>query len=379
MTLTSWVAFQLTGSPWLVALTGVCRAAALPLVGPLSGALADRVDRVLLVRIAEWGNLAALALLTGSILTGHGAYWQLLAVTLWFGVSMALEWPARRALLMDLAGPDHLLRAVVLEKVSQAAARVAGPLLAGFLLAQWDSRAYALIALLPALSLLALGQMATAPPTSTAAATSVWRQLREGLVYVRRHQVLWAVLLITIAMNFTTSPAQQLFAVMAKDVLHVGPVGLGWMGAANGIGAMLALLLIPRVAKERFYGWTFVLGTALASLCLALFAATTSLALALTLLMLSGFGQTGFGVMQSTLMLSRASPALRGRAMGLLTLAIGSAPLGAIEMGAMAERWGTPLAIGVNALLCAVAVAAVAWRSPQLRQAQAATAAASQR
>ena len=57
---TGWVALQLTGSPWLVAMTGVGRAVAMPLIGPLSGALADRLDRVLLVRIAEGGNLAAL-------------------------------------------------------------------------------------------------------------------------------------------------------------------------------------------------------------------------------------------------------------------------------------------------------------------------------
>ncbi|MDE2993370.1 MAG: MFS transporter, partial [Chloroflexota bacterium] len=142
---TGWVALQLTGSPWLVAMTGVGRAVAMPLIGPLSGALADRLNCVLLVRIAEGGSLVALVLLAGTLLTGHGSYWLLLLVTLWFGVSTALGWPSRRALMMDLAGSEYLLTAVVLERVTQSVARVLGPLLAGALLALWADGAYAVL------------------------------------------------------------------------------------------------------------------------------------------------------------------------------------------------------------------------------------------
>ena len=192
---TGWVALQLTGSPWLVAMTGVGRAVAMPLIGPLSGALADRLDRVLLVRIAEGGNLAALALLAGTLLTGHGSYWLLLLVTFWFGVSTALAWPSRRALLMDLAGSEYLLSAVVLERVTQSVARVLGPLLAGALLALWADGAYAALVLFPALSLLALGRLAAVRRAGEVTPAPVWRQLREGWAYVRGEPVIWAVLL----------------------------------------------------------------------------------------------------------------------------------------------------------------------------------------
>ncbi|MDP6368678.1 MAG: MFS transporter, partial [Planctomycetota bacterium] len=366
MIITSWVALQLTGSPWLVALAGVCRAAPVPLIGPLSGALADRVDRMRLVRIAQWGNLTALSLLAGSMLTGHGAYWQLLVIAIWLGMSMALEWPSRRVLLMDLAGPDHLLSAVVLDRVTQSVARVVGPLLAGALLALWAGGAYAALVLFPALSLLALGDLAAVHTTRQADGNTVWRQLREGLVYVRREPVIWAVLLLTVAMNCFVFPAKQLYAVIAEDVLRVGPVELGWMGAANGLGAPLGLLLLPRISSDQGYRWTLVVGAMLASLALAAFAGSTSLALALALLVLSGIGQAVFAVMQATLILGRTDPAFRGRAMGLLVLATGSTPIGALEAGAVAERWGAPLAIGTNALLCTALVAMIALSSPQL-------------
>ena len=269
---TGWVALQLTGSPWLVAVTGVGRAAAMPLIGPLSGALADRLDRVLLVRIAEGGNLAALALLAGTLLTGHGSYWLLLLVTLWFGVSTALAWPSRRALLMDLAGSEHLLPAVVLDRVTQSVARVLGPLLAGVLLALWADGAYAALVLFPALSLLALGRLAAVRMAGEVTHAPVWRQLREGWAYVRGEPIIWAVLLMTVAMNGFVFQAKFLYPVFAEDVLRVGPVELGWMGAANGIGAPLMLLLLPRLNRERSYGWTLVLGAGLAALALAAFA-----------------------------------------------------------------------------------------------------------
>ncbi|MAG35571.1 MAG: hypothetical protein CL878_04910 [Dehalococcoidia bacterium] len=365
---TSWLALQLTGSPWLVALTGVARAAAVPLIAPLSGALADRVDRVLLVRSAAWGNAVALALLAGTFLTGHGSYWQLLVVSLWFGTSMTLAWPARRALLPDLAGPEHLLSALVLDRLTQSVARVVGPLLAGALLALWGGGAYAALVPFPALAVLALGNLVLPRQAVTRAAASVtaWRHLREGVAYVRREPMIWVVLLMTVAMSSFIYPARHLYAVMAEEVLHVGPVELGWMGAANGLGAPLVLVLLPRLRGERFYGWILLLGAALAALALAAFATSTSLPLSLALLVLSGMGQAGFAVMQSTVTLSHAEPELRGRAMGLLVLATSSAPLGSLEMGAVAERWGAPLAIGANALLCAACVALIAWRSPQL-------------
>ncbi|MDE2995114.1 MAG: MFS transporter, partial [Chloroflexota bacterium] len=228
--------------------------------------------------------------------------------------------------------------------------------------------------LFPALSLLTLGRLAAVRRAGEVAHTPVWRQLREGWSYVRGEPVIWAVLLMTVAMNGFVFQAKYLYPVFAEDVLHVGPVELGWMGAANGIGAPLMLLLLPRLNRERSYGWTLVLGAGLSSLALAAFASTTSLPLAIVLLTLSGLGQAGFAVMQTTLILSRAEPTLRGRAMGLLVLATGSTRVGWLGAGAVAERWGAPLAIGAGAVLCAILVAAIAWRSPQLLQPRSATA-----
>src|SRR4051812_46850800 len=119
MTVTGWVALELTGSPWLVALIGVTRSAFLPVAGPITGALSDRFDRVRLMKTAQWGNVLAIGAIALALLAGHGAYWQLVLVSLWLGVSWGIDWPSRRALLADLVGPERVLQAVVLDNVTQ--------------------------------------------------------------------------------------------------------------------------------------------------------------------------------------------------------------------------------------------------------------------
>lgn len=363
--ITGWVALQLTGSPWLVALTGVGRSAAVPLIGPFGGTLADRVDRVFLVRIAEGGNLLTLALLTGAFLTGHGSYMLVLLSTIWFGISWALALPAHQALLMDLVGPKDLLPAVALDRVTQSVTRIVGPLLAGVLLTFLGTASYTGLVLLPALSLIVL-QNLDVKRGDDSTSISVWRQLRQGLTYVRKEPIIWTVLLMNVAMNCFIYPSKHLYAVFAKNVLQAGPVALGFMGATDGLGVPLMLLLLPRLRGARTQGLTLAIGGILGSLVLAAFAFSTSLPVALALLVISGFGQAGFDVMRSTLILRHAKPSLRGRAMGLLVLSTGTFPIGALGIGAVAEHWGTPLAIGSGTLVCAAVLTTIVWNSPWL-------------
>jgi predicted MFS family arabinose efflux permease len=180
---------------------------------------------------------------------------------------------------------------------------------------------------------------------------------------VRRDAVVSAVLLITVLMNCFLFPYQQLLSVFAEQVLEVGPVGLGYMGAASGVGAVAALFVLPRLRSLRAQTLSFAGGSCLSCLALLLFAGARSFPLALVCLTVIGLGTSAFGTMQSTIILSRTSPAMRGRAMGLLAMAIGSAPIGALVTGLLVERFGAPLALALNGALCGVLVAIVAWRA----------------
>jgi MFS family permease len=368
MTVTSWVALELTGSPWLVALIGVTRNAFLPLAGPITGALSDRFDRVRLMKTAQWGNVLVIGAVALALLSGHGAYWQLVLSTLWLGASWGIDWPSRRARLADLVGPDRVLQAVVLDNVTQNISRIIGPLLGGFVLAFWGGAgAFVVLATSFLLASLVLQPVRAAGVVGGAIRQSVWRQIASGLRYVRQDAAVWAVLVITVVMNCLLFPYQQLLSVFAEDVLRVGPVGLGYLGAANGVGASLGLFLLPPLRRPRWQGLAFAGGSCLASLMLFAFARSTWFEASLALLVLIGLGTSAFGTMQSTIVLSRTAPEMRGRAMGLLAFAIGSAPLGALEQSILVERFGAPLTVAVNALACGALVAWIGWQSTLLR------------
>ena len=377
--LTGWVALSLTGSPAAVALLGVTRTALLPLVAPISGVLADRIDRVRLVRFAQWGNALVVCALAAVLLAGRGAYWQLVLATLWLGLSWGLDWPARRALAADLVGRRQVLPAVLLDGVSQNVARVAGSLLAGGLLAVWGGAvAVAVLAAVYVAAALAVlrvraprvaGRAAPAPgpPGTVPPRRSVWQEVLAGIVAARRDPVVWAVLLVGVLMDALLMQYQTLLAVFAELVLSVGPVELGWMGAATGVGATLGLLVLPLVRDGRHQALAYAGGSLLTGVAVLLFALSSVLQVALPLLVLAGLGTAAFATMQTTLLLSRTTPAMRGRILGLQALTIGSAPLGAFELSRLVEGLGAPLAVAINAAVCTAAVAAVSWRSGLLR------------
>lgn len=364
LTVTSWVVLELTHSPWLVALVGVSRSAFLPVAGPITGALSDRFDRVVLMKAAQWGNALVMGAMAASLVSGHGTYWQLVLSSLWLGISWGIDWPSRRALMADLVGPQRVLQAVVLDNVTQNGARIVGPLVGGVLLkligGQWT---FACLALAFLLASVATIPVAVETRERKAMGQSVFREMAAGLEYVRRDSAVWGVLLITVLMNCLMFPYQQLLSVFAEQILDVGPVGLGYMGAANGVGASMALLLLPPLRSPRWQGLAFAGGSILACTAVAMFSASRAFELSFALLLFAGLGQSAFGTMQSTIVLSRSSIEMRGRAMGLLALCIGSAPLGALEIGFMVEKFGAPLAVGVNAGLCALLVAWVGLRS----------------
>jgi predicted MFS family arabinose efflux permease len=267
-----------------------------------------------------------------------------------------------------MVGPDRVLQAVVLDNVTQNISRIIGPLLAGFVLALWGGPgAFAVLALSFLLASLVLQQVRPSPAAVTLLRQTVWRQITSGLRYVRQDAAIWAVLVITILMNCLFFPYQQLLSVFAEEVLAVGPVGLGYMGAANGVGASLGLILLPPLRRPQWQGLAFAGGSCLACLMLFAFARSTWFTGSLVLLVLIGLGTAAFGTMQSTIILTRTSAEMRGRVMGLLAFAIGSAPLGALEQSILVERLGAPFTVALNALLCGALVAWIGWRSRLFR------------
>ncbi|RIK39849.1 MAG: hypothetical protein DCC55_16825 [Chloroflexi bacterium] len=365
-----WLVLELTNSPWQVALVGFCRSAPFLVCGFLAGPLTDRLGRRRIILGAQLANFLAYGSLTLLLWSERLAVWQIYVTALVLGAAWALDWPARRALLPDLVGKARTVDAMLMENLAQSISRIIGPSLAGALIAfLGPDGCFTVMVILSGMALWNLRHLSQQPiaRTSMRPAASPWNLVAQGLRYVGSSQPILAVILITLVMNLLYFPYMNLLSVFARDVLDQGPVGLGFLGAASGVGAFIGLFIINRIRQQVSGGWILTVGTFGMSICLFAFALSGVYSFSWTMLLLAGIGQACFGIMQSSIILLAASDEMRSRAMGTLVLAIGSDPLGKLQTGFLAELYGVQTTIALQSALAALAILAIAVALPGLR------------
>ena len=357
-----WLALQITGSPFMVGLAAFARTAPLMVVGPFAGIVADRVSRGRVLIVAQGATAAtalALALIFG---LGVGGYGALVACEVVFGLMWALDFPARRTALYSLLGAERVAQAVSLETVSMQVAKIVGPLVAGACLARLGpAAAYALMAAAYASGLIAsagLGARLGRPMGVTS--VSVLDSMRAGLATAWNSPTVRAVLLVTIAMNTLFFPYQHMLPVFARDVLAVGPVALGALVAADGLGSLVGALIIASGRTGLPYRVMFGASVLIAPALLIALSGTRWLAACVVILGLMGLAESGFAAMQTTLVLLSVPDRVRGGVMGILSACIGTQPLGTLAIGLLAAVLGAPLTFTINAVAALVVIVPLA-------------------
>ncbi len=364
--LASWLALELTDSAWAVALIGFYRSVPVTAFGAFGGAVADRIDRRTLVIVAGMANCVASFSVAYLYLAGSLAYWHLAAANVLLGLAWAVDFPTRRAMVPDLVARQDLLPAMVLDTISMNVSRAAGPLMGGGLLATISiPHAYIVLGLIYASDLLPLLGLRL-PARSSTRAMPVVRYLAQGLRYCQKSPPVRGVLLITLLMNALAFPYTQILAVFARDVLLVGPVELGLLAAADGLGSLVGAAVLMGMARLRRYGLVFALCSAGMCLALLVFAVSSVFVISLAALIVAGMAHAGFSTLQSTITLGSVSDELRGRVMGVVTLAIGGSTIGMLLVGGLAGALGAPLAVGLMSVTGATLIGGTAVLSPGL-------------
>lgn len=361
ITLLTWLILDLTDSPWLVALVGFFSSAPMFLLGLVGGILADRVQRQRLLTITQGTNVTASLILTLLLSAGAVEVWQVYLTILIGGACWALDTPSRRALIYDLLGVEGVTNAVALDSVGMNASRMCGPALAGVLITLVGVTGGCLIITIFCTSAWVLLWSLRIPqaPRQERRPQSLGGNLLEGFRYVRENSTIKATLYITVVMNVLLFPYVQMVPVIARDVLHVDAALMGALQAAEGLGALVGAVLIASAVRLNHHGRVFLGGSILALVGLCMFSMSRWYMLSLPVLLLLGLGTAGFGTMQSTLVMLAAREDMRGRALGVLSLAIGTGPLGSLLIGATASAVHPVFAIRMNALLGLVALACI--------------------
>ena len=369
--LLAWMILELTDSPWLVSLVGFFSMLPTLLLGLVGGLLVDRVDRRRLMTTTQGIALLASCALAFLMLSDTVRVWHAYAAALVTGACWALSFPARRAAIFDLVGPTGVTNAIALDAIGMNGSRMVGPGVAGLLIGltgvAGGSVAVAMCYALSYVFLLSFPADAGQPRATTR--QPVLRNLVEGVVYVRSNPVILATVLVTLIINLLMFPYVPLVTVVARDVLHVGPTLIGTLQAAEGLGSSVGASFIALAVGLRYHGRVYVAGSLLSLLALFAFSISEWYIVSFPILFLLGLGMAGFATMQSALILILAKDEMRGRALGVISLAIGAGPVGSLLIGAIADYVSPVFAMRIFALMGIIVLSVAVLILPRIMDA----------
>ena len=357
-----WLVYTLTGSAAQLGGIGLARAVPIILLSLFGGTLADRADRrrVLLVSqttLAIFSGALALA-----VASGRATVLLLYAFALATAAASAFDAPARQAFIPALVPRERLANALTLNILAQNAASVLGPALGGLVIGFFGTAACfwldaaSFFAVVGALLLL---RTRPAVPVSTVRG---WEALVDGLRFVRARGVIWQLMLVDFMATLFVSLV-GLLPVFAKDVLAVGPQGLGFLYAAPSAGAIAGAVLYTLLPVPKHPGRVVVASVAGYGLALAGFGVAPDFALALGCLALAG-GLDAVSMATRQVTMQLATPdAFRGRVGALASVFYAGGPrLGQFQSGVSAELFGPRWAmLGGGAACLAMAATARLW------------------
>lgn len=362
-----WQLYERTHDPWSLGLVGLIELIPVIFLIIPAGIAADRFPRR---NVAMFGSalfaLAAFGLVRSSDPSVPLAftYGCLLVV----GVARSFLQPAQASYLPELAPPAALARVNAWIAASYEVASIGGPALAGVLIAATGGAALA-FAMAALFQVAFIGILLTLPARRPARTSDVPHSAKEifaGLHFIRRTPVFLAAITLDL-LAVLVGGAVALLPVYAKDILHVGPTGLGWLRTAPAVGSLLMSLAATRMKPWERPGRLLLLVVAGFGLATIGFGLSRHLALSLLCLALVGATDTVSVIIRMTLEQSITPDALRGRVSSINFLFVGfSNELGSFESGAAAALFGPVAAVvggGIAAILLVGFVAAV-W--PQL-------------
>jgi MFS family permease len=339
MVAVGWQMYDLTGSAWDLGLVGLMQFAPAVLLTLPAGHAIDRFHRARIVALCQGLQVAMAALLWAGSVGGWADRTLLLAISVGLGAVRALQMPAQQALTPLLVPQALLPRALAASSAGLQAAIIAGPAIGGLVYVAGAGAVYATCAALFGLGAalcLAIRYDHVPPPAEPV----TWATLTAGLAFVwQRKVVLGAISLDLFAVLL--GGATALLPMFAKDVLHVGPWGLGLLRSAPAVGALAMSLVLARWPVRRRTGPLLLGAVAVFGAAQLAFGLSTLLGLSLAALAVSGAADMVSVVIRQTLVQLETPNEMRGRVSAVNSVFIGASnQLGEFESGATAAWLG---------------------------------------
>ena len=345
-----WLMYELTGSPAMLGVASLVQAVPMLALSLFGGVIADRVQKKKVIIISQIA--AALVNLSIALTISLGAISvvYLLAAGFLNGVIFALMMPSRHAIVPEIVGEERLMNAVALNSAVMNTNRLLGPAAAGFIIA--TTGIGSLYYVMTGLYLLATIPLIFMPSTGTISvgSSSPMSQIKETMRYARKNTTVLFVLAFTFISFSLSMPYQQLLPVFTRDILGVGPGGLGMLMSITGIGALVGSLLVATLGN-RSRGILFLHSLLILGLALVAFSFSPSYGLSLAMTIPLGLGQGGHMALSNVLVQTYTDADYRGRMMSLYFMQFGLASFGTFGVAVLAQFVGVQWAVGSTAML----------------------------
>lgn len=362
----SWLVLELTNSPFLLGVIGALQFTPILLFSIFAGPVVDRLPKRRLIIGTQSVLLLQAFILSALAWTGHVRYWHVAVLACLLGTVNSIDMPARQTFIVELAGTEDLMNAIALNSAMFNGARIVGPAAAGMLVAKYG---VALAFFLNGLSfmavitaLLAVGAEGSPHPRR---GTTMLQEIREGIRYAVTTPRIALVLSVLFVVSMLVINHSTLVPLLARDVLHQGAQGFGFLMAALGVGALSGAVVLALLRQGRPPVILVVVPAAVACAATAAMAAVHQVWLAALVLLVVGFTQIVFTACSNTTLQLGVPGELRGRMMSLYAFVFaGVSPFGALFVGSIAQAFGTLAAYGAGGglgLVCVLLLSAH-WR-----------------
>lgn len=366
-----WQIYDLTGSPLLLGAMGLVRVIPLICFSLIGGTVADHSDRRKLLIITQ-SLLLCTALILGALtLTHHISVAAIYLMSAANAAITAFNNPAHQALTPNLVGRERLQSAITLNSTAFQAAQVIGPALAGLVIGRvgtgWAYLFNAATFLAPIAALTLLTYRPEIRP-QTEKRSAFLESLKEGIAFVRGTPILLSTMLLDFVATFFAS-ANSLLPIFAKDVLHVGAEGYGWLAAAPALGSLTTAVILNFIPPIKNTGRVLLWAVAGFGWATIGFGFASTFYLAAFFLALTGVTDMVSAILRNTLRQMVTPDRMRGRMVSISMIFFQGGPqLGELEAGIVAKFFGPVVSVVSGGIATVLYTAYAAASQPRLRQ-----------
>ena len=370
VTVYGWIVVELTGSSFYVSLVGFFGMFPMFILGIVAGYLADIWNRQKILLFTQITCLIGVSFMLIIVSLDLLEFWHCYIAALITGIGYSVEMPSRRSMVHDILQGKGVTNGFALDSVAMSLSLAIGPIMAGAIIGISTLYGNHLVFLvLIILHLFACGLMWNLRMESNKLRDNQINRpinIIEGIKYVSSNQLILSVILITFVMNLFLFSYSHLIPIIAKQVLYVGPAKMGSLQGIFGVGALAGALLVASIPKITRHGLIFIGGCFVTFLALLGLGISESYYLSLLVLALLGVGAAGFSTMQAAIVVLVADIDYRGKALGVVSLAIGTGPFGAIIIGVSATLFNPSTALIINSVIGLTLLALLIFVVPSL-------------